>query len=315
MPLTSGLTKTLTHGVTQDLFRRSARHLLDEDLPAAAVAVAMRKLKADYTGYAMLISSYADITNQAYVKFDDTGKVSQHSPLVHAAGTWTAPDTLSAMSKTDMAYVITWYDQSGNNRNFTNATSAERPMIIYYGIQDNGPLFDAANDYLYCGYQFESGDDDYTYVGVCKTSSASTLQGLFSDHKGPNFNQGIEVLNRGNYWSHFVRDKDLNSSLAATTNPTIVNASFDNEGGTGSNNQKIRVNGAEETRTTNENLLASNRLQLVMGTRQAPVNSGVYTGGWTGNITEVVGFESQLTTAQSETMEKNMAAHYNITLA
>ena len=97
MPLTSGLTKTLTHGVTQNLFRRSARPLLDEDLPAAAVAVGMRKLKADYTGYAMLISSYADITNQAYVKFDATGKVSQHSPLVHAAGSWTPPVDLRIM--------------------------------------------------------------------------------------------------------------------------------------------------------------------------------------------------------------------------
>ena len=315
MPLTSGLTKTLTHGVTQNLFRRSARPLLDEDLPAAAVAVGMRKLKADYTGYAMLISSYADITNQAYVKFDDTGKVSQHSPLVHAAGSWTPPVDLRIMSQTDMAYVITWYDQSGNNRHFTNATSAERPMLLYYGMQDNGPLFDAANDYLYCGYEFETdADDDYTYVAVCKTSSVSTVQGLFSDHSGTAYNRAIEVLNRAYYWSHFVMDIDLDSDLPiSVTDKDIVNASYINDGS--SNNHKIRVNGAEESMTTAKDLEVGKRAQLAMAARQVPVNNSRYANGWAGNITEVVGFESQLTTAQSETMEKNMAAHYNITLA
>jgi hypothetical protein len=312
MPLTSGLSKALTRKVQTNLFSRSTL-LLDEDLPAPAVAVGMRRLRADYTGYAMLIASYSDVTNQAYVKFDDTGKVSQYSALVHANGTWTPPANLLSLSKTDMAYVITWYDQSGNNRNFTNASAYERPMIVYYGMQNDGPRFDASNDYLYCGYTFESGDDDYTYVGVCKTNSASTLQGLFSDGKGNNYNQGIEVLTLSSDWSHFVRGQDLNSSLDVTTNPTIVNASFDNDGS--SNNHKLRVNGAEETITTSENLLASTRSQFVMGTRRAPVSGGTFVNGWSGNITEVVGFEVQLTTAQSETMEENMAAHYNITLA
>ena len=109
-------------------------------------------------------------------------------------------------------------------------------------------------------------------------------------------------------------DIDLDSDLPiSVTDKDIVNASYINDGS--SNNHKIRVNGAEESMTTAKDLEVGKRAQLAMAARQVPVNNSRYANGWAGNITEVVGFESQLTTAQSETMEKNMAAHYNITLA
>ena len=288
--------------------------LLDEDdVPAAAVAVGMRKLRADYTGYAMRVTSYSDNNNIADVSFDSDGFVSASSPVTQAGGSITA-STLGELSGSDYLYTTIWYDQSGNGRNFTNSTLSAQPFITYAGTLQDAPLFDGSNDFLGCGYEFSStGDDDYTYTSVCKTSSASTTQGLFSDLQGGSFNSGIEVNAVSSVWRHHVDTQDLVTTLATSTNKALVNASFSNDGS--SNNHRLRLDGSQQQTTTSENITGAARGILSIGCRRSTLNSGTFVNGWVGNIYEAVCFETQLTDAQSEALEANMAAHYSITLA
>ena len=179
--------------------------LLDEnDVPAAAVAVGMRKLRKDYTGYAMQVTSYSNNSNIADVSFDSDGLVSASSPVTQYAGSITA-STLGDLASGDYLYTTLWYDQTGNGRNFTNSTLSAQPFIGYAGSLQDAPLFDGYNDFMGCGYEFESTSDDYTYTAVCKTSSASTTQGLFSDLQGSSYNSAIEVNAVSSVWRHHVR--------------------------------------------------------------------------------------------------------------
>ena len=288
--------------------------LLDEDdVPAAAVAVGMRKLREDYTGYAMRVTSYSNNSNIADVSFDSDGLVSASSPVTQAGGSITA-STLGELVASDYLYTTIWYDQSGNSRNFTNSTLGSQPFIGYAGSLQDAPLFDGSNDFLGCGYEFSSGGtDDYTYAAVCKTSSASTNQGLFSDLQGGSFNKGVEVNIVTNVWRHHVDTDDLVTSLASSTNKALVNASYDNDGS--SNNHRLRLDGSQQATTTSQNIVGSARGILSIGCRRSTLNSGTFVSGWLGNIYEVACFETQLTDAQSEALEANMAAHHSITLA
>ena len=304
----------LSQGLSTGGFVPSAVTLLldEDDVPAAAVAVGMRKLRKAYTGYAMRVTSYTDNNNIADVSFDSDGLVSASSPVTQAGGSITA-STLGELSGSDYLYTTIWYDQSGNSRNFTNSTLTSQPFITYAGTLQAAPLFDGSDDFLGCGYEFSSaGDDDHTYTAVCKSSSASTHQGLFSDLQGGSFNSGVEV-NAVTYWRHHINNIDLVTSFGLTTNKALVNASFANDGS--SNNNRLRLDGSQQQTTTVKALTAAARGILSIGCRRSTLNSGTYVNGWVGNIYEAVCFETQLTDAQSEALEANMAAHPSITLA
>ena len=286
--------------------------LLDEDdVPAAAVAVGMRKLRKDYTGYAMRVTSYSNNSNIADVSFDSDGLVSASSPVTQAGGSITA-STLGELSGSDYLYTTIWYDQSGNSRNFTNSTLTSQPFITYAGTLQDAPLFDGSDDFLGCGYEFSSaGDDDQTWTAVCKSSSPNT-QGLFSDLQGGSFNSGVEV-NAVTYWRHHINNLDLVTSFGITTNKALVNASFSNDGS--SNNNRLRLDGSQQQTTTVKDLTSAARGIMSIGCRRSTLNGGTFVNGWIGNIYEAVCFETQLTDAQSEALEANMAAHHSISLA
>lgn len=46
-------------------------------------------------------------------------------------------------------FIVTWYDQSGNGRNFAQATTANQPRIVNSGVVDaDGITFDGSNDHM-----------------------------------------------------------------------------------------------------------------------------------------------------------------------
>ena len=91
------------------------------DVPvAAARAYGGRKLASAYAGAAMRVRRSSDSTEQ------DIGFVSGN--LDTAA--------LLAFAGSGSAFVVTWYDQSGNARNHTQATTSKQPRIVNAGVLD-----------------------------------------------------------------------------------------------------------------------------------------------------------------------------------
>lgn len=90
-----------------------APYLLDTYTGAAA-AYSLRKLRADYTGFAVKVQDNVGGATQD-IGFDSFGELDTAS--------------LSNYGDQNNVFVETWYDQSGNGNNATQATSANRPKI------------------------------------------------------------------------------------------------------------------------------------------------------------------------------------------
>jgi hypothetical protein len=86
--------------------------------PNAAAAYSLRKLRTAYSGSAIRVRRSSDNTEQ------DIGFVSGNLDTV----------SLLAFCGVGNGFVTTWYDQSGNARNATQATAANQPQIVNSGV-------------------------------------------------------------------------------------------------------------------------------------------------------------------------------------
>jgi hypothetical protein len=92
--------------------------LLLDLYPNAAAAYSLRKLRTAYTGSAIRVRRSSDNTEQD-IGFDANGNLDTVSLL--------------AFCGAGNGFVTTWYDQSGNARNATQATAANQPRIVVSG--------------------------------------------------------------------------------------------------------------------------------------------------------------------------------------
>jgi len=145
--------------------------LLDEN-PGAAAAYSLRRLSSTYTGSAIQVQRADNVGGTTDIGFDGYGDLDTAALTTAAAGN-------------DMV-VATWYDQSGNGNDASQATSANRPKI-YDGttgvVTENGnPAveFDGTSDYL-----SNAGNLTYTsglsIYSVSKFDSLSNTERLFCD--------------------------------------------------------------------------------------------------------------------------------------
>ena len=98
--------------------------LLLDTYSGAAAAYSLRKLSATYTGSAIRVRRASDNTEQ------DIGFVSNELDT----------SALTTFCSGTDGFVETWYDQSGNANDATQATAADQPQIVSSGsvILDNG---------------------------------------------------------------------------------------------------------------------------------------------------------------------------------
>jgi hypothetical protein len=123
-----------THGIVGSQIQ-SFVGLLDT-YPNAAAAYSVRKLRAAYTGSAIRVRRSSDNTEQ------DIG--------LTALGNLDTTTLTSFCSGTN-GFVTTWYDQSGNANDATQATAANQPQIVSSGsvlnVNSKPSLqFDGTND-------------------------------------------------------------------------------------------------------------------------------------------------------------------------
>jgi hypothetical protein len=115
-----------THGILQSGGVVIVPPLLDI-YPSAAAAYSLRLLRTDYTGSAIRVRR-TDLV-ESDIGFTSTGALDT-AALLAFTGT----------GALDNGFVKTWYDQSGNARNATQATAANQPQIVSGGsvILNNG---------------------------------------------------------------------------------------------------------------------------------------------------------------------------------
>lgn len=103
----------------------------------ASVAYSVRKLRREYSGFAVRVRRSGGGSPEGDVAFDGNGVVSANSlvTITRAGGGYSVGDEIifSSFYSGRSVFVMTWYDQSGNNRHVTQTTASQQPRIVNSG--------------------------------------------------------------------------------------------------------------------------------------------------------------------------------------
>jgi len=144
-----------------------SKGLLDTYTGAAA-AYSLRKLSSDYSGNAITVTT--DGVDSQDIGFSG-------NDLDTAA--------LESFAGSGDAYVSTWFDQSGNSRNFTQSTLANMPKIVSSGstiTQNSKPIveFDGSTRYMDLAAQQTFTDEFFMTFAIRPTSNTNAFGSLLN---------------------------------------------------------------------------------------------------------------------------------------
>ena len=138
--------------------------------PNAAAAYSLRKLRTLYTGSAIRVRR-TDLT-ESDIGFTSAGNLDT-TALLAFTGT----------GALDNGFVTTWYDQSGNARNFSQTTAINQPQIVSAGsiLTSNGETiidFNGTNSYMNGAWSsfFTSTTDNFSIFNVLKYDVSNVVQ-------------------------------------------------------------------------------------------------------------------------------------------
>jgi len=145
-----------------------APSLLLDLYPSAAAAYSVRKLRTAYTGSAIRVRRSSDNT-ETNIGFTALGDLDTTA--------------LTSFCSSTNGFVTTWYDQSGNARNFSQTTAANQPQIVSAGsvLTSNGePIidFNGTNSYMDGAWSsfFTSTTDNFSIFNVLKYDVSNVVQ-------------------------------------------------------------------------------------------------------------------------------------------
>jgi hypothetical protein len=214
-------------------------------------------------------------------------------------------DNVSVIQSTANGFVTTWYDQSGNGNNATQATAASQPTIVSSGtlVTENGKAaldFDGTDDALI--------KSSFNITGTSAISSFSVGFGIETGANGLFSIQGViggadgyvqtteTAIRTGGGYAEFGLQSAIGSSLVSTFFPSGGDIS----------DILCFINGS-----------SSSRIALVDATIDLGANTtfsfglGVSSSYFDGIVKEVILYSSDQS-ANRTGIEANINAHYNI---
>ena len=125
-------------------------------------------------------------------------------------------------------FVSIWFDQSGNGRDFTQATAVRQPQIVSSGnlILENGKVsvnFDGTNHRMYTGTLTNWTSSGFSTYVVSKSGGLNLNgRGIFSISNGATGNGYLHLLYRNNITNNFRTYYSINGgdTQSQTQNPT-----------------------------------------------------------------------------------------------
>jgi hypothetical protein len=261
-----------------------AQPLLLDLFPSASVAYSLRKLRTAYTGNCIRVRR-TDLTEQD-IGFNSSGQLDTVA-LLSFVGT-------GALNN---GFVTTWYDQSTNGNNSTQATAVSQPRIV------NGGVIEAVNGKSALNWtnglnqrltvNFTNIPQPISFFSVSKLSAASVINAsvLFDSF---NLNQFV-FYNKGTVESPI---NNLSFAAGVLTNFGLSN--------TNQNNYNAIINGANSTLYQSNNVVSAqfnsgvnNLSGLSVGNVRG--NPNVIVGGydWSGQIQELIIYPSNQSTDRS----------------
>lgn len=216
--------------------------------------------------------------------------------LVNAA--WTS-------TRDGNGFVTTWYDQSGNARNATQATAANQPMVVSAGVvvtQNNKPAlsFDGSNDVLSGAIPLLNEHS----INLVTTSLASGSDLGFLNYSTNTVSQAITHHNGTNLYCYFGSGATAVVRSLALNTPAVITRTWD--GTANISNANLYIQGVAGTTKIGTPSSADATTTLTIG-RAANFA--------TQRMQELIISQSALSTADRQTLESNQGSYYNITVS
>jgi len=189
-------------------------------------------------------------------------------------------------------FVETWYDQSGNSNNATQATAGLQPKIVNAGsLLADGLTFDGSDDSMTTTSAINS--TNIAIAAVSKSANNATA-GIFSTLDG--FNDGHEALYLAGKIRIASNSSDLDVSIT-TTNQNLYFANYD-----GSTQSLSSNGGTPSTKSTSQTISVSAVAQI-----------GSRSGGnhLNGSIEELIVYTSDQSSNRTA-LEANIISYYGI---
>jgi hypothetical protein len=283
----------------------SANTLPLDSVGSAAVAFGLRKLRAAYTGYAIKVRRSSDSTTQD-IGFTTGGDLDIAS-LLNFVGSGTA-------------YVTTWYDQSGNAKNATQATTSYQPTIVTSGVVNrlnNRPIitFDGVDDTLSFSNTLYN---DITILGVYNTITGYGSPGtiafnennlISADAFGTGSDYLISVDTSGNV-SAMVGNPDINSGNYALSPGTPGDKklhwfSFSRTKSTAFYKVYTENGSYSDTNGNTASLNGGSQISI-------SYSCGAGCGNGKNSFSEVLGYSSVLSESNRQLLQHNESWYYNM---
>ena len=278
-------------GLNLGIINQLNRAILDQLSVQGAAAYSLRKLRNAYTGNAIRVRRSSD-NAEADIGFASNGDLDTAALLAHVGS--------------GNGFVTTWYDQSGNARNATQATAANQPQIVSNGAietQNGKPAlrFDGVNDFFVMTSPINSANA--TINAVSRLASMGVDGGYILGSLTP---LGVLGYDDG---SSGLRIFSSSGGYFASPLPAAV-----------------ILAAAVDTIVIASNVAALHRYGVsIAGTRTIgqnfqPTNIGTYSNGtfgrfWSGTLSEITVFGSSISTTDRQTLESNEGLYYSISVA
>jgi hypothetical protein len=235
--------------------------LLLDVYPNASVAYSTRKLRTDYTGSAIRVRRSSDNTEQD-IDFDSNNNLNETA--------------LTTFVGANNGFVVTWYDQSGNAKDATNATAANQPQIVSSGsiikINNKPSLqFDGTNDRLTISnstsiFNFIHNGNLATIINVIKLSSSSD-GAICGNNAGASANIGFSIGQDSSYSPYLFITRGVSGSApvfsqysqnSVGANQYLYYNEIDADNGTASLRGKFYINNGTPVNNSLTNPVTSN---------------------------------------------------------
>lgn len=208
------------------------------------------------------------------------------------------------------AYITKWYDQSGNGKDLSQATTGNQPRIVNAGVTDLSSSlpsihFDGSSQYV-TGTAFSSAFNN-TVGGTLNTiavnNGASAWQGLAQQGRNSSPWWGIWGSNTGKWTGGFSNGP---GNMVSAVNSSVLQST-----------SLIQIPSTSTTLYGNGSSISSSATTANSANAQSFYVGYATTGTeyWNGYASEVNVFSSNIGTTRRVLMESNQAAYYSISMS